>query len=710
MSALSVEVPFPVFYDRDGQPLENGYVWIGQPNLNPQTNPVQVYFDKALTQLAAQPLRTVAGYISNAGTPAQIYIDGVNFSILVQDSKGTMVYNFPEGTGIDPNAAGIDYDPGPDSLLLPGGTISVKSALDQITDEATGSSIIGFEQAGASAVPRSVQDKLREYAVSVKDFGAVGDGVADDRAAINAAFAEVIGRGAGTVYFPAGTYFVSEFIGNTNFSGNTQEVRIAVEGEPGTVINCNPTVFGNVALFLRFVDAKTIIVKNLKVECNTKVAGGIFATSTTFMELVQIENCIVDDCHAVNNAGVTTSVQPINASSGGWGYNASVTNCIVRNVTRAKTGLACQAIVVVGFAAATVSNNYIVNVRHSGQVGDLIDADGIVIFSHQDGSGLYEKSAAVVAGNIIRNCEGRFIKLQTHGSALVEGNFMTLAGSLELIDNFRAVDSQVAQATIINNKIEIGTGWTGANSGTIAQLTNPAAANLRQTNELFVQKFNDNEVYIQKLFTYGVLATPFTANVASKNVLEICNNKMFRDRTLDPTSVDVAVTNFINFNAITPVANVTGQTIWTVANNQVAAFNFIGVGSALTSVDYTNKWWMYIYNNVKYGGNVFLIINIGVSSFNFPYTSNVMVRDNQMGTTPGQTSDLFAAPINSALLINGSDFSTGGSSAGTISPAPANWQLGHFGRKGGVLFAETVASATAFRYISTDNGANWYQV
>jgi hypothetical protein len=111
MSALSIQVPFPVFQDRDGQPLENGYVWIGQPNLAPQVNPVNVYFDAALTQPAAQPLRTINGYISNSGTPAQVYVDGVNFSILVQDSKGSMVYNFPEGTGISPDACGVEYSP-----------------------------------------------------------------------------------------------------------------------------------------------------------------------------------------------------------------------------------------------------------------------------------------------------------------------------------------------------------------------------------------------------------------------------------------------------------------------------------------------------------------------------------------------------------------------------------------------------------------------
>jgi len=101
MPALSIQVPFPVFQDRDGQPLENGYIWIGEPNLNPQTNPVPIYYDKEMTIAAVQPLRTLNGYISRAGTPAQVFIFGVTFSILVQDSKGSMVYNFPNGMNVD---------------------------------------------------------------------------------------------------------------------------------------------------------------------------------------------------------------------------------------------------------------------------------------------------------------------------------------------------------------------------------------------------------------------------------------------------------------------------------------------------------------------------------------------------------------------------------------------------------------------------------
>jgi hypothetical protein len=183
MSALSIQVPFPVFQDRDGQPLDNGYVWLGEANLNPQTNPVVAYFDSALTIIAAQPLRTINGYISNSGTPAQVYVDGVSFSILVQDSKGSMVYNFADGTGIDANldSCSVTYDP-----------------------------------PFTSSVSYPVCEKLAQN-VSVMDFGAVGDGVTDDTAAIQAAI-DAYGDNQ-AIYFPAGKYKISSSIDLTGCEG-----------------------------------------------------------------------------------------------------------------------------------------------------------------------------------------------------------------------------------------------------------------------------------------------------------------------------------------------------------------------------------------------------------------------------------------------------------------------------------------------------------
>lgn len=72
-----------------------------------------------------------------------------------------------------------------------------------------GSSLVGYKLTGiAAAVKRTAKDKFHET-VSVKDFGAIGDGVADDTAAIQAAVDHVNSLGGGVVLFPSGTYGVS---------------------------------------------------------------------------------------------------------------------------------------------------------------------------------------------------------------------------------------------------------------------------------------------------------------------------------------------------------------------------------------------------------------------------------------------------------------------------------------------------------------------
>ena len=173
MSASAITPPFPTFTDLDGQPLEAGYIWIGVENLPPQTNPQTAYWDEALTQPAAQPIRTSGGYPVNNGTPAALYAPGA-YSILVQDSRGTLVYSALAETVL-------------------------------IT-----SNIVTFLQAGTGAVTRTAQSKMRDV-VSVKDFGAVGDGVSDDTVDIQAALssgAKNVFLGDGATYLTTGTVIV----------------------------------------------------------------------------------------------------------------------------------------------------------------------------------------------------------------------------------------------------------------------------------------------------------------------------------------------------------------------------------------------------------------------------------------------------------------------------------------------------------------------
>lgn len=96
-------------------------------------------------------------------------------------------------------------------------TIAAGQANTAVTDltnaiaSPEGSSITGYTPAGEGAVDRTVQSKLREQ-VSVKDFGAVGDGVTDDTAVFLAS-----PTGA---YVPPGAYYVDTLAVDINrFTG-----------------------------------------------------------------------------------------------------------------------------------------------------------------------------------------------------------------------------------------------------------------------------------------------------------------------------------------------------------------------------------------------------------------------------------------------------------------------------------------------------------
>jgi len=77
---------------------------------------------------------------------------------------------------------------------------------------------VAYTPALTGAVNTDVESKLRE-SVSVKDFGAVGDGATDDTTEIQAAIDAVSAGVGGELYFPAGTYIMNGATGLTLKTG-----------------------------------------------------------------------------------------------------------------------------------------------------------------------------------------------------------------------------------------------------------------------------------------------------------------------------------------------------------------------------------------------------------------------------------------------------------------------------------------------------------
>jgi hypothetical protein len=93
-----------------------------------------------------------------------------------------------------------------------------------------------FVQPDAGAISRTTQDKLRE-SVSVKDFGAVGDGSTDDTTEIQAAITAAIARNAPTaIYFPAGVYVISSTLTCDPTTQANSKVVLCGDGPSASVI------------------------------------------------------------------------------------------------------------------------------------------------------------------------------------------------------------------------------------------------------------------------------------------------------------------------------------------------------------------------------------------------------------------------------------------------------------------------------------------
>jgi len=197
---VAVNAPTPFIPAIDGTPLQDGYVYIGTANANPETSPISVYWDAALSIPASQPVRTSAGLLIRSGAPGNLYA-ATHYSITVRDKNSALVYTFPDSNEFSLSGVGADAisaDDGSSGSIF----TTIQGFINKILSSA-GSSIVGFLQAGTGATTRTVQDKARDW-ISVRDFGATGDGTTNENSAFNAAAAA-----ADFLYVPAGTYLVT---------------------------------------------------------------------------------------------------------------------------------------------------------------------------------------------------------------------------------------------------------------------------------------------------------------------------------------------------------------------------------------------------------------------------------------------------------------------------------------------------------------------
>lgn len=363
------------FFTDSGVPLTGGLVYTYAAGT---TTPQAAYTTSAGNVAHTNPIvLNSAGRVASGG---EIWLtDAVSYKFVLQTSAAVTIATYDNITG---NASGI---------------ISSLAA-------SSGSSLIGYTQGGAGAVATTVQAKLRQT-VSVKDFGAVGDGTTNDTAAFAAATAYINANGGGHLIIPEGTYSITTESDPMLFTtGN-----VTIEGQGNSLIVArafNGTSDLQAMLKFQYYGTGTpptftqtpTILENVQI-LNVNYNGNKTNKTTSgdreyahFVNLKWLRKFVVSGCNAYNMSG--DGIYTKGCSQG------VISNNIMKDGGR-------MAVAMVGGEQINCSDNVLTNTNSSNQ-GFLVGKDGFLggVDLEPDGGATQNYvniENVVVSNNVIHN-------------------------------------------------------------------------------------------------------------------------------------------------------------------------------------------------------------------------------------------------------------------------------------------------------------------
>jgi hypothetical protein len=185
------------------------------------------------------------------------------------------------------SGAGVGADP---LHAVPGGIAVVSDGVTIIGNGTTREPLIAVGSSGSTIY------------FNVKTYGATGNGVTDDTAAINSAAAAASSAGGGTVYFPNGTYLVSEYLSQPLCLKLLSGVSWLGQSQAGVIIQRANSQGGSIRVFSTTGGGATdYSIRNLTVDGNT--SHQVYSEHQDLVFLWGVERVLVEDCELRNTPG-----------------------------------------------------------------------------------------------------------------------------------------------------------------------------------------------------------------------------------------------------------------------------------------------------------------------------------------------------------------------------------------------------------------------
>lgn len=282
--------------DADGDPVSSGSAWFYEPGGG--STAATVYTDVDGTVIADTPVAL------DAGGRATVYVTSP-VRVLIQDATGADVSDIDQADVHRAEAVQVDNAGWTDSYL--------DGVLTRLYTSTGGTDGMYQESSGATA--RTIKAKFSELSISVKDFGAKGDGITIDTTAVQAAINRVEALAGGEVYFPPGTYLIDlplirHAVNGVHMRGAGPFVSI-IKNTSGTgnAITCAAATYGSFADFsITASSASSGIGIDLGTtqyaSLSSVVVGGHYtAISTSFAGPLAFRDVVTDAPAAAGAAG-----------------------------------------------------------------------------------------------------------------------------------------------------------------------------------------------------------------------------------------------------------------------------------------------------------------------------------------------------------------------------------------------------------------------